>query len=322
MLQEECPAYPSNIAFNISKNEFQVIYTAQILAKFVTAEDLTSEESIEEQRKFYERYNVYRTRSDSALIAKTKGEAVCYATFAGTNSFSLVDLWQNINPLGIRIGDCAMKRGYYQAYAANHIDELRVEIDACVASCNDGCRLVLSGFSQGGSAAIAAAVDLRRYNPTTITFGAPPAFKEISDEAPCTDFNGEDHYWFINTKDSHWFLDQPIYDQVTVGGTYVAFSRGPPLAARFLEYRMMGMPLLLDDVNWPISYPDLNSDFVRYPASPQIHASQVYIDRIRALYDQGCYPIPVGKWMAGHYCNFDDECASGFCADEKCTPSL
>jgi hypothetical protein len=159
---------------------------------------------------------------------------------------------------------------------------------------------------------VVASIDLRQYDPLVVTFGTPRAL-DITVENPCTDFNAEKHYRFVNTvkkQDTRRRFfgnkdNEPVYDSVAMSDTTGS--------------QTLGLTLLLDDVNWPIAYPEFNDDTTRDPQKRSAHSQDLYRDRINAIYERGCFPVPIGKWTQGHYCQYNDECVSLFCDDEKCT---
>ncbi|CAB9514691.1 expressed unknown protein [Seminavis robusta] len=294
---QDCPAYPSNTVFNLTEAEMSKVSYAIKLNMLVTRSEAGLMSKVrKEQKDNYELFNGWCDLNDQALVAKPKDEAVCYACFMGTNGLNPLDGIQNLILSSSLIGDCMVRNGYTDAYNTSYRDDLRCKIDECVQSCDDGlCPLVLSGHSQGGAAAIAAAIDLRHYRPTTITFGSPRPFM-VTDDAPCTDLNAEQHYRFINT-------DANNYDSVPYG-TLSGSSN-------------FGQVFLLDDTNWPIGYPGFNADQTRDPQSSALHDRGQYEDKILAIMDRGCFPVPAAPWGQGHYCHYDDECF-GNCIANTC----
>lgn len=137
-------------------------------------------------------------------------------------------------------------------------------------------------------------IDLRHYNPTTITFGSPRPFM-IDQKNPCDDFLADRHYRLVNTEDGG-------YDSVAYGTTSGSES--------------LGELLLLDDVNWPIAGP--GNDNQREPRLSDAHRQSLYLDRINNMVSRDCFPVPVGVWPAGHVCTQDDEC-EGSCASGLCS---
>jgi hypothetical protein len=115
--------------------------------------------------------------------------------------------------------------------------------------------------------AVTAAIDLRKYQPTTITFGSPRAIKLKADSnARCDDFLAGKHYRFINANDA-------AYDNVPFGT-----SSGSS---------MLGHTFLLDGIDFPIGYPGFNNDLTRDPQASTLHPLIVYGDRIRNIWERG-----------------------------------
>ena len=169
-----------------------------------------------------------------------------------------------------------------------------------MASCEGGCELVLGGESNGGAAATVASIDLAHYNPEVITFAAPKVIKESS---KCTAITEENHYRFINTG------DDGTYDTVV-------------MQLNIFSERHVGWPIYLDDVNFPIQSTGLSESKSRTPVAIALHEWDLYQERIEGLLDRNCFPVPVAKWLDGHYCNYDDECDSLYCVDKECKRGL
>jgi len=287
---QSCPAYPDVIGFNLTKANVTVAYDAWKLNELVT---LSTSGPIwkvaKEQRKTnnYDIFSGFWDINDQALVAKKFDQDVCYLAIMGTMALNPFDQMQNLAICDFRVGgsDCLVRGGFFDAYNTSYQDELRLSIDACVASCTGNCELVVTGHSQGAAAAIVAAVDLRHYNPSTITFGSPRPFM-FKDGFHCTDFNSDKHLRFINTK-------QAQYDSVPFGTLSMSM--------------MLGRTILLDDNNWPLGYPGLNNDLQRAPENLDLHDPDLYQERMESMLFRNCFPIPAARWGNGHYCNYDDE---------------
>jgi hypothetical protein len=113
--------------------------------------------------------------------------------------------------------------------------------------------------------AVAAAIDLRQYRPTTITFGSPRPIS-LQDNAPCNDFLAEKHYRFINANEK-------AYDNVPFGTTSGSSMRGHTF--------------LLDGFDFPIGYPGLNNDLTRNPQDAVLHPLLNYGTRILNIMEGG-----------------------------------
>ena len=167
----------------------------------------------------------YIVKDDDATIFLRRG-SYCFVAFRGSKSplnfntgtlqdwfgenfdfrpyevFSRHDKENNDNN-----NSCYVHRGYYKAYSGVGIDKIHTFIDDCMSS-NSNRQLVLTGFSQGGAAAIVGAIINFKYDPFVITFGQPPVLQTNTN----TNNNGDDkscpllhhrHIWrFINTENT------------------------------------------------------------------------------------------------------------------------
>jgi hypothetical protein len=147
----------------------------------------------------------------------------------------------------------------------------------------------------GGAVAVIASVDLKHYNPIVITFGAPQPFLLFLGE--CYEFNTANHYQFVNVLANR-------YDQVT--------QQINPYSAEHLGHKL----LLLDGEDTMIGHPWDSTIDIRRPQSLIPHL--LYFERIKRIYERGCFPVIVGGWPNGHDCRYSDECDSGNCVDERC----
>lgn len=301
--EEDCPESPGRPFLWLSE-EFLVDRAAVVLelARLVNGfESGYIGDVIAENREDYDSlYGWSDNRNDQAIVAKKDG--ICFAVFQATDSDNLLDQGQNINPFPVRVegSDCTVRMGFHQAYFAPYYDEFQRRLDQCLGTC-DGrgqCPLVLGGHSQGGAAAVVAAIDLRKYNPQVITFGAP---RVVLFSSPCSDVEPRRHFRFVNTHP-------------TLGYDRVAFQ------FNIFRERHIGYPLFLDALdNWPIGSPRFADNASREPRDEDIHERPVYEERINAIIDRNCFPVPVARWPQGHYCYYDDECASRSCgADSQC----
>lgn len=195
--------------------------------------------------------------------------------------------------------DCRVRKSLKDIYFNRYYEDLKKETKQCLRSCRhqgagDFCPLAVSGYSQGGGVAYIAAIDLRKYNPTTITFGATQGIiYPGKGNNPCTDFDAENHYRFVTTR-------LRFYDQIAV--------QPSPYGARHA-----GQLLHLDPDEKYLGYPGLNAPETRLPFFFLPHLPNMYIYRIQQLMDTNCR-IAAVKWQPGHWCGYDDECASGICA--------
>lgn len=281
-----------------SQDYVTLLWEAFKVSFMVTRSEFGWISNVEEQ--FSRRYDTlkgFADFNDQALVAKTN-DGVCYAAFMGTQAANPLDQIQNVNLFGPQIvgnTNCKVRGGFHDAYYTSYYDELRPEIDACVSSCSGsgGCPLVVTGHSQGGSIAVVAAIDLQEYEPLVMTFGALPVV--MNETLNCNGIVAENHYRFVNVID----------------GVYDKYSMSLPLGAEHI-----GHLILLDDTNYPLAYPGMNSNFIRLPTNAQTHDRNIYFSRIQGLFDNHLFPIPLTGWPEGHICNFDDECnGSDICAN-------
>ena len=240
---------------------------------------------------------------DQAIVAKKHEH--CFAVFQATEGNNLLDQLQNLNPFPTRIADsdCFARQGFHSAYFAPYYYDFRSTLEECLASCigdTSPCPLILGGNSQGGAAAVIASIDLQQHNPRVITFGAPRAILQSN---PCTDVEPLHHIRFLTTHP-------------TLGYDAVAFQ------FNLFRERHVGYPLFLDEVgdNWPLASPNFEINQVRTPTDRSIHERTIYQERIDAMMERGCFPIPVARWPQDHYCFYDDECMSRECRpDNTCS---
>lgn len=305
-VNQNCPALDppaEEVFFSLSesflKNEVKLMMDFTNLLNRDDSGEIT--EKIDDQRKLYERFNAWNDINDQTLVAKTNDTKICFTAFSSVQGTNVFDQWQNINPFRVRIGDtdCVSRRGYYSAYFSTFYKEYRRSIDDCVASCEGGCPLVMGGHSQGGSASVIGSIDLIHYNPEVITFGAPRALIRTD---PCTTIDATRHYRFLNT-------DPRRYD----------FA---PFQINIFNEKHVGNAIFMDsNGNFPLSQPD-DDNKSRFGLSTDLHANELYTARISELVDRNCFPVPVSKWPEGHYCSYDDECASRYCEDRHCKVGL
>ncbi|CAB9515266.1 expressed unknown protein [Seminavis robusta] len=314
----QCPSVypdPSEIKLLLSK-EFFVNYVNQSLyiSDIIKAQDYGPiEDLVPELEKVYERVDAFSDIDDQALIVKTKDTQLCFAAFQASDRGDrmvegwigyILDQWHNINPFTYKIKgtDCKIRQGTFDAYNTTYKVDFRRALNACVESCGDEqCPLVLAGDSQGGAVAMAAAIDVTQlYDPTVITFAAP---KALVKSMPCSILNTEKHFRFVNTD------VQGRYDLVVN-------------QVNIFNEKHTGWTLLLDDINFPLGSPGLDDSRDRCPGTNDLHEYTIYRDRVQAIIDRDCFPLPVGGWPDGHYCRFDDECQTNQCHQRRCKRGL
>jgi len=290
------------INFYLSKSQIESIYDATRLNKL--ASNFISgpiDWNIEKGRQEYALFDGWTNFRDTALVAKSKTNGVCHLVL-GTG-ITPWDLWQNLNPFTSRMPgtECDVRKGYYDAYFnVPYYGELRTSVSTCLSSCNaqgKQCPLVISGYSQAGAIAVISAIDLRQFNPTTITFGATQALVPYNGE--CKQFNANTHFRIVSVTGR-------FYDGITV-------QINPFFAKHYGHF------LILEDDDTMFGYPGFNVDTMnRFPMNHFAHLPYFYSHRIQRMLERGCFPIPVGKWGRGHWCNYPDECSSNSCEDHEC----
>ena len=302
-----CPVYPPDIKLNLTRADVQMIYNAHELNILVTRTASGRIKKVVEDQKdnpYYERFEGWGDINDQALVAKVAADSTCYISIMGSEAFNPFDQLQNLNFCDTKLDDtdCIVRSGYLDAYNTSYKDEFRRGVDSCVGSCgpNTQCPLVISGHSQGGAAAVVAAIDLHFYNPTTITFGSPRPIM-IQSDALCTNFNAAKHFRFITTADA-------VYDNVPFGSTSGSSS--------------LGWPLFIDGMDFPIYSPGFNNDDDREPTSSTLHDMDLYMDYINNMFKRNCFPVPVGLWPTGHACNENEECQGQYCNENICADLL
>ena len=298
-----CGAYPDDIKLNISRADVQLAFNALELNMMVTRWRSGPVRKVVRQQKdnpYYERFTGFSDINDQAIIAKVAAEATCYASFMGNEFWNPFDQLQNFNncfDTEIEDTDCVVSSGFLDVYNTSYQVAFLEEIEDCVASCGSkGCPLVLTGHSEGGAGAVVAAIDLNKYNPTTITFGAPRAIIATSDN-PCNSFNAARHFRYITTADG-------FFDSVPFGTTSSADS--------------LGWPLMLDGMDFPIYSPGFNNDDNQDPQNSKLHLMDVYMDYVTKMFERNCFPVPVGLWPTGHACHENSECQGQWCKNNVC----
>ncbi|CAB9498193.1 unknown protein [Seminavis robusta] len=209
---ETCPSLPSvSVTFEISASRLEDVYQS---AKLITLSAVQSiDKLVEENQDNYDLFQGWADWDDRTILAKLNG--TCYVAF-GFPEGTLLDPIQNLNPLTQPVGDCLVRRGFFDAYnTSSYAQEFRQELNTCLASCSSNgqrqqCPLVTTGYSQGGAVAVVATIDLRRHAPTFITFGATKAILDDAscrnpvEQHPCTDFRVDQHYQFVNVLEGDY----------------------------------------------------------------------------------------------------------------------
>jgi hypothetical protein len=162
--------------------------------------------------------------------------------------------------------------------------------------------LILSGLSQGGGAAVVAAIALKEYDPITFNFGGMRAVVLDKKDYPCEDVDRNRQFLFVNTF-------YKIYDSMV-------------MIQQPLKAIQIGHTILMDGDNYPMAHVGLDDNVKRIPYTILIHTLFSYEKRIRQMLKihESCYPIPVGAWPDGHYCSYQDECGSqAYCINKRCS---
>lgn len=286
--------------FYLESSHLDIIQEA---SKLVQLEPRTPPDELKEQAP--EIIGVWRDIDDRVILAKHNEH--CYLAF-GIPAGSPFDHLQNLNPFTRQVGDCRVRSGFYQAYNMSKADEYHRELQSCLQSCGaTTCGLVTTGYSQGGAVAVVAAVDLSRYSPITVSFGATKAIMDpnswLGRGNPCTQFVADRHYQFVNVLDGE-------YDSVAIDGP-----------SRFWATHA-GRLLLLEDEG-RVCNPELlqfGADFARFPTGIRAHHPDLYKERLEGFTKLavGCSSLPIGRWESGRSCNYEDECDSGVCNNNVC----
>jgi hypothetical protein len=236
LVQDQCRPLKtrSGIDFGLSEDFVTRITKAFELTTIV----LEADTDAPEWRTEYELFASWSDWNDKVLLAKPHDESICYVAFRKAQTFNPLDRVQSLDPRSMPVdgSDCAVRRGYHQSYFSSFVDDFKSGLDRCVQACSDGdCPVILTGQSQGGgklvhlclfliyayiiyffslpnklayfhsgteAIAVVASIDLRAYNPTTITFGGMSAI--LKNQGRCTDIDTGAHFRFISTLNGTW----------------------------------------------------------------------------------------------------------------------
>ncbi|CAB9520157.1 expressed unknown protein [Seminavis robusta] len=305
--QDNCPALypaPEDIVLSLTKPFMRrANYTLGLSTLANRGVSGPIEDNIEEQRKLWEFFDGWSDIDDQTVVAKPFDMDVCFAVFSSVQGINPFDQWQNINPFTIQIPNtnCIVRRGFWAAYKSiKFYTKFRAALNKCLAICDGGCDMIFGGHSQGGAAAIVASIDLIELDPIEIiTFGNPRA---IVRSQKCTAPDPSRYFRFLNTN---------------IGRRYDY----APFQINIFNERHIGTPMLLDDVNFPLSSP-LDDNSCRFPCDLDLHEREIYLERVTAMLTRDCWPIPVARWTAGHYCSYDDECQSLQCQQRSCRDGI
>jgi hypothetical protein len=255
---------------------------------------------------------VYVDEPDAALWVKKDG--TCFAIFRAT-TMQIIDWLENV-PLGPPIEfqspsgkTCVAIDAYYYAYyQTNFVDQFRSDIQGCVKSCGSKqCDLVIGGHSQGGGIAAIAAIDMEALNPIVIASNQPPAIVD-GGKGPCEAIDPKRYYRFINTiLDAEGHL---YYDPVSS----LAFSDTTDWFDWLGDLFVLGEPdegmVHYSNYIRPIILPTL--------WGPKAHLMDNILPKLESYMSNNVFPIPTDGWSDGSICNFNEECQSALCYQNKC----
>lgn len=292
----------------------------------VTLSDLSYAQNPLTAAASYDSLQFFNDEPDQALVAAVDG--YCFAAFRGTNTRSWSDVYQNFevgNEIVCTNNDddvvscCNVERGFYYGYYTNYKDAFEVALRACAAACGapplsatNGTvaaavcpQVVLTGHSQGGAIAAAAALALDDLSPTVITFGQPPAI-----DAPCAIINSDKFYRFINSRVGRH------------GTTYDPVPYLPYNAKHFGHQIMLGVDAtgvayIGKDTQVEFNPPDAANGFASHCLEP---ADVGYIHRIESLINANTASTVIRSsgFQDGTVCSKNVECDSKICSSERC----
>lgn len=288
----------------------------QLSLKSVYLSDLAySNDPIAEAGQSYQSILVFNDEPDQAVLVAVDG--FCMVAFRGTVITSWADIYQNV-----RLGNemvcssdnvcCNVERGFYEGYNTNYQSALDEAVRTCASACTlseDGTfqvcpTVVLTGHSQGGSIAAAAALYMADLAPVVITFGQPPTI-----DAPCELLNSDRYYRFENSRVGRR------------GTTYDPVPYLPICANQF------GMQIMLgeDPTGVAVIGKDTELEFTPYDAADGFASHRLtpdvgYIRRIEALVqaNAGATVIRSTGFQDGSVCSENVECDSSRCEGERC----
>jgi Lipase (class 3) len=185
-----------------------------------------------------------------------------------------------------------------KAFNTPYQSEMEKSLRDCAKDCvnKDEC-VVLTGHSQGGAIAAAAAVYMADLNPYVITFGQPPTIY-----SPCQLITSDRWYRYVNTKNVESGL---------VGISYDPVPFAPGLGAD-----QFGHMLMLSDDPIDMAYIGLDSQDSFSPlnvngfeAHSMVHEVgsnySGYLDRIQRIvssYSNVTYPVNPSGYSSGSLC--------------------
>lgn len=279
---------------------------AEYVEPYVLKEDmlLTIKESFSNSELAYweglerdEDTKIFEDRLDRAIVRHVEG--ACYVAFRGSTEKPL-DSFQSAPSLFPRkvcggAGCCHVERGVAGAYFSGFVEDFEAAVSDCHKKCEDGCDMVLTGFSQGGAIASVAAVALADYNPVLITFAQHPVAWNRCDVLDTM----ETYLRFTSTCS---VLGQPAYDSIAYYGN--------PLVGRD-----SGTMILVGHGGAATVANNKGRTF--FPLSSQCHILQ---DPYKYAIEKVLAPGPLDGYLDGSMCTSDVECQSNNCAGKRCAP--
>jgi hypothetical protein len=241
---------------------------------------------------------------DTAIVARQN--KTCFGAFRGTVSVNPLDQAQLFDCRMTDFRNCRVRDGFKRGYKASYYLHFRKAIAECMEHANE---LVLTGFSQGGSVAVVASIDLKDYHPVVITFGAVRTL-----EHPCEQhLNSSRHFRFINVG---------LTDEKEI-----AYDYWPNVFTKQATH--VGHAFLMDSTSASNQgvYLGLDNDSTRTPKSRDVHQYDRYHDSLKNLLvttnTTTCDAIVLSGWEDGHFCTEHDECRNkAFCVNGICKAAL
>lgn len=243
---------------------------------------------------------VFEDPFDRVMLRYHADEGVCYAAWKGANIATPLNVLQSWSVLPANVcgseGCCLVGRGMHEAYYADYVEEFEDAVDDCYNNCPGGCKVVLTGHSQGAAIAPVAAVALQRYDPILMTYG-----QHLTLWGPqrCEVLENMETYLRFTTICDTSGTGSPVYDSISIQGypwlnhhTGTMIMIGPDGAATVARNRGM--------IFMPVAEPCHNVD-------------NWYKPYIRDL-----SPGPFDGFSSGAMCSRDIECQSQSCSNQRC----
>ncbi|CAB9523781.1 expressed unknown protein [Seminavis robusta] len=254
----------------------------------------------------FESFQVFEDINDCAVVAR-KGDT-CMAVFQATNFDNPLDVMQLLDYNLDTVGSCTFRAGIVSAYRSSYYEGFVREVDRCMSMTrNMHAKLILGGHSQGGAIAVVASADLKRHNPTVVTFGSIRALHE-----DCPDVVPENHYRFANALHSTYDYWPMVMNKNGDHFGHAVYL--DPMSSNLATYTGLN-----DDTNRePTDMLENHDPDIYYVALSQlIHAAP---QSMQCASGDGAAVIGLRMlgWEDGHYCIGADECKGSFCTDNHC----